>query len=142
MITTIFLLATLRLIAPTDDRVVILKQEPCYIYNVKDTFLRAVIRYESNFNERAVNPYSGARGVLQILPVMIREVNKYSDVKYTWNDAWDPVKSIEIWWTIQRERNPEYNYKRACRLWFGSGIQKHDRMTWRDYYKEVMAIYR
>jgi len=138
-ILTIFLLVSLKLIAPVDDRVVILNDGPVYIYNVKDPFLRAVMRYESNFNERAVNPYSKARGILQILPVMIREVNKYG-YSYTWNDAWNPEKSIEIWWIIMNKRNPEYHYKRACILWFGSGIQKHDGMTWHDYYKEVMAL--
>jgi len=138
MITIIFLLVSLRLIAPVDDREIILYSGPQYIYNVKDPFLRSVIRYESNFNERAVNPYSKARGVLQILPVMICEVNKYSDVKYTWNDAWDPVKSIEIWWIVMDKRNPEYHYDKACRIWFGTGIQKHDGMTWEDYYNEVM----
>ena len=138
MITIIFLLVSLRLIAPVDDREIILYSGPQYIYNVKDPFLRSVIRYESNFNERAVNPYSKARGVLQILPVMICEVNKYSDVKYTWNDAWDPVKSIEIWWIIMNKKNPEYFPDKACRIWFGTGIQKHDGMTWEDYYNEVM----
>jgi len=140
MITTIFLLVSLKLIAPVDDRVVILNDGPVYIYNATDPFLRAVICYESNFNERAVNPYSKARGILQILPVMIREVNKYG-YSYTWNDAWDPEKSIEIWWIVMNKRNTEYYYDKAVKIWFGTGKQKHDGMTWHDYYKKVMAIY-
>ena len=138
MITIIFLLVSLRLIAPVDDREIILYSGPQYIYNVQDPFLRAVICFESNFNERAVNPYTKARGILQILPIMIREVNKYSDVRYTWNDTWDPVKSIEMWWIIMNKKNPEYYPDKACRIWFGVGKQKHDGMTWEDYYNEVM----
>ena len=131
---------TLRLTAPEDRRAVIIAKEPYYVYNARDPFLRAVIRLESNYNERAVNPHSGARGILQIMPIMIREVNKYSDVKYTWNDAFDPVKSIEIWDKIMDVKNPYGYWDRAVRIWFGTGIQKHDRMTWEDYYKKVMEL--
>ena len=137
MITIIFLLVSLRLIAPVDDREIILYSGPQYIYNVQDPFLRAVICFESNFNERAVNPYTKARGILQILPIMIREVNKYSDVRYTWNDAFDPDKSIKMWWIIMNKKNPEYYPDKACRIWFGTGKQKHDGMTWEDYYTKV-----
>jgi len=107
MVTTlIFLMIAFDLIAPVSGRAVIVMTQPVYIYNVSDPFLRAVIRYESNYQERAVNPISKARGILQILPVMIREANKYSEVKYTWNDAFDPVKSIEIWYTVQGGEKP------------------------------------
>lgn len=126
------------MIAPiTEQPLYITDYKPVYIYNVQDPFLRAVIRYESNFNEKAVNPITKARGILQIMPVMIKEVNKYSDVKYVWSDAFDPVKSIEIWYIIQSVKNPEYHYGKACRLWFGTGIEYTGR-TWKNYYNTVM----
>jgi hypothetical protein len=139
MITTFLILINLTLTAPTTSYCYIERGNPVYIFNASDPFLRAVMRYESNFNASAVNPISGARGVLQILPVMIREVNKYSKVKYTWNDAFDPVKSIEIWYTVQGAKNPGYYPDRAIRIWFGIGRQ-YDGKTWCGYYNEVMGI--
>lgn len=138
MILTLFFLQTfIILTAPANQRFTIPMPEPLYVYGVTDPFLRAVIRFESNFQERAVNPYTGARGILQILPIMIREVNKYSNTRYTWNDAFDPAKSIEMWNIVQGAKNPEYYPDKACRLWFGTGRQ-HDGMTWCEYYQEVM----
>jgi len=139
IILILFSILTLRLTAPEVKELVILKSEPEYIYNVKDPFLRAVISYESNYQERAVNPITKARGILQILPIMVREVNKYSENKYIWDDCFDPVKSIEIWDIIMQAKNPDYCYDRACRLWFGTGTQ-HDGKTWEDYYTEVMKL--
>ena len=138
MITLIFLQTFLILTAPANERLFVPVAEPLYIYNVSDPFLRAVIKFESNYKADAVNPHTGARGILQILPVMIREVNKYSDVKYTWNDAFDPAKSIQMWYIIQGKKNPEYYPDKAIRIWFGNGKQKHDGMTWCDYYEKVM----
>jgi len=113
--------------------------EVLYAYNVSDSFLRAVIRYESNYNPLAVNPVSKARGLLQITPVMVREVNKYSDTRYTWNDAFDPVKSIEMWNIIMQAKNPEGYWDKMCRLWFGVGVQ-YNGMRWEDYYMKVVKL--
>lgn len=140
MLTLIFLQTFVLLTAPANFRATIAMPEPVYVYNVSDPFLRSVIQFESNFQERAVNPYTGARGILQILPVMIREVNKHSDARYTWNDAFDPVKSVEMWWIIQDAKNPSYYPDLAIRLWFGTGKQ-YDGRTWHWYYNEVMSLY-
>ena len=138
MITIFLILITFKLTAPEVKELVILKSEPYYAYNVKDPFLRSVISYESNYQERAVNPITKARGILQILPIMVREVNKYSENKYIWDDCFDPVKSIEIWNIIMEVKNPDYCYERAVKIWFGSGVQKHDRKTWHQYYNDVI----
>lgn len=137
MITLIFLQTFITLTAPANQRFTIPMPEVLYIYGVTDPFLRSVIQFESNFQERAVNPYTGARGILQILPIMVREVNKHSDIRYTWNDAWDPAKSIKMWYIIQDAKNPNYYPDLAIRIWFGVGRQ-HDGMTWCDYYEKVM----
>ena len=140
MITLTFLiLINLTLTAPDNGRADVPAGEVLYIYNVSDPFLRAVIRFESNYKADAVNPYTKARGVLQILPVMIREVNKYSDTRYTWADAFSPAKSIEIWYKIMEVKNPGYYPDKAIRIWFGTGKQKHDGVRWEDYYNIVMG---
>ena len=138
MILTLILIQTFFVLtAPANERFTIPMPEPLYVYGVTDPFLRSVIRFESNYKADAVNPYTGARGILQILPIMVREVNKYSDVKYTWNDAWDTEKSIQMWYIIQRAKNPEYYPDKAIRIWFGTGKQ-YDGRTWHWYYNEVM----
>jgi hypothetical protein len=137
LITLVLIALFFRATAPASGELIIPAGEVLYIYGVSDPFLRAVMRFESNYKADAVNPYTKARGVLQILPVMIKEVNKYSDTRYTWDDAFDPVKSIEIWNIIQGVKNPEYYPDKAIRIWFGRGTQ-HDGMTWCDYYNIVM----
>ena len=137
---TFLLISCLTLTAPCGvTRLNILEGEVLYAYNVSDPFLRAVIRYESNYNPLAVNPHSKARGLLQITPVMIKEVNKYSDELYIWQDAFDPVKSIEMWNIVMLAKNPEMYWDKAVRLWFGVGKQ-FDGKTWHTYFNEVTAL--
>ena len=112
-----------------------------YPFGISDTMLLSFIRLESNFNEQAVNPVTGARGILQILPVMINEANRLQSllgnpIQYTWDDAWSVEKSIEIWYLVQNYHNPDYNIQEACKIWFGRGVQ-YDGMTWIEYHKKV-----
>lgn len=112
-----------------------------YPFGIEDTVLLSFIRLESNFNEKAVNPVTGARGILQILPVMVAEANRLQAIHgkslvYTWDDAWDVAKSIEIWYLVQGHHNPDYDLQRACQIWFGRGVQ-YDGMTWREYHEKV-----
>jgi len=137
ILTILFLLLNLETPSACFRYFVVETAPALYTFNISDPFLRAVIEFESNFQADAVNPHTGARGILQILPIMIREVNKYSDIKYTWDDAFDPVKSIEIWTKVMDVKNPEYYYDKACRIWFGTGVQ-WDGMQWEDYYMKIM----
>ena len=128
--------------APVYKTYYIAISKPCYIYNIQDPMLRAFIQVESGFNPEAVNPISGARGILQYLPIMIEEVNKICvkkniPKKFTWEDAWDPYLSIDIWYIVQNYHNPEYDIQKACRIWFGVGVQ-YDGLTWVGYHKEVL----
>jgi len=160
----LILILTLKLTAPANERALIVVNEPLRLsdipyltfvknyFKISEPFLKSQIQFESNFNPYAVNPHSGARGILQYMKIMIDEANKIFRImhpqnqvsesslkpEYTWDDAFDPEKAIEMYWLIQNYKNPEYYYDRACRIWFGIGIQKHDGMTWEDYYTEVM----
>jgi hypothetical protein len=137
-------LFTLRADAPPFVKLIVPEGTPVYIFNLKDPFARAVAFKESSFDPLIVNKRSGARGLMQITPVMIREVNKICKKlnlpnRYIWKDAFDPYKSIEIWYIVQGYKNPEYYYDKACRIWFGVGKQ-HDGKTWEWYYTEVMGV--
>lgn len=120
--------------APREGDCLILPRiKPIYSFGVEDPLLRAFMYVESKFKDDVVNPVTGARGVLQILPIMIREVNRIQkDVTYTWDDAFSIEKSIEIWYKIQHHHNPNYDIGKACRVWFGKGVQ-YDGLTWETY---------
>ena len=118
----------------------ILEQKALHPWGVDDPILEAFIWFESRWEPDAKNKVTGARGILQILPSMIDEVNrillkeyKIKWLKYTWKDAWDPEKSIEIWYLVQTYHNPDYDVQRACQIWFGMGTQ-WDGMTWVEYF--------
>lgn len=128
--------------APPDPCLYIEEGVALHPFGITDHQLLAVVWLESRFEERAVNRITGARGILQITPKMIKEVNKILQryeirwLRYSWKDAWDPLKSIDIWYLVQTYRNPDYDLKKACQVWFGTGRQ-YDGMTWRDYHRIV-----
>ena len=142
VIALIFSLIFAKCIAPElPESLIIIKPDPVCIYNLNDPLLRAVACYESRFDTLAVNRVSKARGLIQITPIMIREVNKICNIlkipnHYTWKDAFNPFKSIEIWYIVQNHKNPAYDLEKACIIWFGAGVQ-YDGMTWRDYLKQI-----
>jgi hypothetical protein len=123
----------------------IVRPDPIYIYGLQDPFKRAIAYYESRLNPKAENKVTKARGLLQITQGMIIEVNRISrrlglTVRYTWADAWNPIKSIEIWDLVMGYWNPDNYNDRAVRIWFGTGVQ-YDGKTWEGYYNDVMEIY-
>ena len=57
---------------------------------------------ESNFDTMAYNEKENAVGVLQIRPIMVREVNRLlGENKYTLKDRWSKAKSIEMFNVIR-----------------------------------------
>ena len=115
------------------------------IFGLTDPLAHAVAFKESSFRPDAENDVSGARGLMQITKVMIREVNRILKLMgwnwppYTWDDAFNPKKSIDMWYIYQNFHNPEYDYQKACKGWFGSGVQ-YDGMVWQDYYSHILLI--
>jgi hypothetical protein len=128
--------------APVMKSLMIIESEPLYAFNIKDPVLRAFVRFESFYDEYAINPVSGARGILQFLPVMINEVNRIllecyiNHPLYTWDDAFDAQKSIDMWYIVQRYHNPTYDIEKICQIWFGLGVQ-YDGLTWIEYHKII-----
>jgi hypothetical protein len=113
-----------------------------HAYGIEDEMLHAFVLYESNYERYATNKVTGARGIMQLMPQMVEEVNRICYLRgipkrYTWEDAFDPQLSIEMWYIKQRHSNPDYDLSRACQIWFGEGVQ-HDGMTWREYEREIL----
>ena len=98
--------------------------------------INAIIQVESSGNPKAHNLKEDARGVLQIRAVMVREINRLSGRSYTHNDAWDKDKSIEMFKTLQKYYNPEWNFKKASKQWNGGYNGEQYKSTER-YWQEV-----
>lgn len=90
-------------------------------------FTLALISVESEFDSTAVNKLTGARGILQIMPIFVREVNRLQDsVVYEWNDAFSVEKSLEM----LNIMNPNKDVERA--------IVKHNSRGGKWYRKRVL----
>lgn len=90
----------------------------------EDVLLRAVMTIESNCNSMVINHKENAVGILQIRPIMIKEVNRIltlqgDDRRFVLNDRVDSLKSVQVWYIVQKYHNPDYNPKRAARVWNG-----------------------
>lgn len=71
--------------------------------------LQLAIAYtESRFNPDALGKASD-RGVFQITPIYVREVNRVAGTDYLPEDAFDIHKSIELFETMQACKNPGHD---------------------------------
>jgi len=84
-----------------------------------DTLLMAVMAVESNFDSMAYNSKENAAGVLQIRPIMVREVNRLlGEDKYTLKDRWNKAKSIEMF-NVLRSHLKGATDEEIARTWNG-----------------------
>jgi len=114
---------------------------------VWDSFVAAVIQVESRGNDNAYCRKEDAVGCLQIRPIMVREVNrilKLNDIqmRYTLNDRWRRVKSLEMFEIMAEEveccdglTRLEF-YEIVARKWNGGHRGDKKRST-KKYWKKV-----
>ena len=78
--------------------------------------LQLAIAYtESRFNPSAVGKAQDS-GILQITPIYVAEVNRIAGTDYVLQDAFDPVKSLEMWYLMQAHYNEGRDLERAIAL--------------------------
>lgn len=78
-----------------------------------EIFTLALIDVESEYQDSIVNKRTGARGVLQIMPIYVKECNRLQNQKvYSFDDAYNPVKSVEMLNIINPEKDIELAIKR------------------------------
>lgn len=102
--------------------------------------INAIIQVESKGNAKAVS--KDCVGVMQIRPLLVRDVNEYLKIKgsskcYTLNDRFSPEKSKEMFILYQKRYNPTNNEEKAIRLWNGGSrysVAKTER-----YYRKVLS---
>ena len=87
---------------------------------------------ESSFREKVINKKEQAYGIIQITQETIDEANDIIGYeKYKLEDGLERQKSIEIWYLVQKHRNPDYDIKKACLIWNGYGKSSE------KYYQKV-----
>lgn len=110
-----------------------------------DTILTVISYIESRNDSTKFNLDENAAGLLQIRPIMVKEVNQILGYKkYSLKDRWSKQKSIEMFIIYQNFINPEYNEELAARYWNGgrNGDKKQTTDRYVDlYYKYKDVIY-
>ena len=107
----------------------------------KDTKLvDAIIYVESRGDSMAHNKREDAVGVLQIRPIMLREVNRLLGYdKYTLKDRWSKAKSIEMFEVI-REHTTNPTDEKLARNWNGgwNGYKKQSTLKYWNKVKQQL----
>ena len=108
--------------------------------------LDAMIQVESRGNDSAYAKSENAAGCLQIRPVMVREVNRFlkkmgKDKRYTLEDRWSRVKSIEMFNIWCQYRHEESSLEVIARSWNGGprGPRKNSTIY---YWNKVQSEYK
>ena len=109
-----------------------------------DELINALIMVESNGNDSAVgDTHLGepSIGVLQIRPIMVREVNrilklKGTDYRYKLKDRWDREKSIEMFLIWKEFHHDDSDYEEIARSWNGGTKGPKNPRTY-NYWKKV-----
>lgn len=117
-------------VIPMSDKaetiVTVIEKEP----HPLDDLLQAIIYVESKGNEKAYNKNGDCVGILQITKICVRECNRVlkkngSDKRYTYADRWNKEKSIEMFYLLQDEYNPNYDIVKGIRIWNKGDIYKN-----------------
>ena len=102
--------------------------------------INAIMQVESGGNAKAVS--KDCVGILQIRPVLVRDVNEYLKIKgsskrFTMNDRFSPEKSKEMFILYQKRYNPTNNVEKAIRLW--NGGSRYSVAKTEKYYRRVLS---
>ena len=99
----------------------------------REKVLFSIMEEESQYKIDAINHKENAVGVLQIRPIMVREVNEIiGENRYSNEDRFDLNKSVEMFVIYQNHFNPEWDLVRAARLWNGgcNGMKKNSTIAY------------
>jgi hypothetical protein len=145
------LIAMLTIVAIAKGGSITLNKDTIYTWK---EFVSAVIMVESTNNPKAYNKRENAVGILQIRPIMVREVNRVlkmnnSNDRYTLLDRWSKEKSIDMFEIIAENvrccedmTRLEF-YERVARKWNGGyrGMEKTATIKyWNKIKKELIKF--
>ena len=115
---------------------------------MKDVLYSSIVWVESKGNANAKSR-DGSVGIIQIKPVMVKEVNRICkikglDKKFTLADRKNPNKSEEMFWIYQEFYNPDLkrdslsksDLEMMARKWNG-GPNGHKKKATKKYWRKV-----
>jgi hypothetical protein len=115
---------------------------------MKDVLYSSIVWVESKGNANAKSK-DGSVGIIQIKPVMVKEVNRICKIKgidkrFTLADRKNPSKSAEMFWIYQEFYNPDINrdslskkdMEIMARKWNG-GPEGHRKKATTKYWRKV-----
>jgi len=110
-----------------------------------DCLVEAIIQVESRGDSTAKGDRGWAVGILQIWPIMVREVNRIlekngSDVRYVYTDRLSVKKSIEMFHIWREYYHSDSDWETIARCWNGgpSGSSHHNtKCYWHKVKKEL-----
>jgi len=117
---------------------------PVSLRNLND-LVEAIIWVESRGDTSAYCKKEDAVGVLQIRPIMLKEVNRILDLKgsdyiFTLEDRWSRDKSIQMFNIVANYYHETSSYEKIARCWNGGpkGLQKKQtKKYWRKVQKRL-----
>lgn len=108
-----------------------------------DNVINALIKVESNGDEKAVSKNKKFVGILQISKVLVDDCNRIiGEKKYTYDCRYDKTKSIEMFMIYQNYYNPSKDLTFAIRMWKGGPKWKTNSIPTKEYYNRVMKEYK
>jgi hypothetical protein len=118
---------------------------------MKNVLYSSIVWVESKGNATARSK-DGSLGIVQILPVMVKEVNRICKIKginktFTLQDRLNPEKSEQMFWIFQNFYNPNINWETItmsemeiiARKWNG-GPKGHTKSATKHYWKKVSKL--
>jgi len=105
--------------------------------------LEAIILVETRGDSTKVGDGGKAVGILQIHPIMVREVNNCAEKlsiekKFTYEDRKSKTKSIEMFWIWAKCHHKDSSDEKIARNWNG-GPNGHKYKSTKHYWNKVQA---
>ena len=108
--------------------------------------ISALMIVESDGRADAIGDSGRAVGILQITPVCVQDINRFSKVQYNLSDRADERKSVEMCWRYlyhygniyKRDTGKEPTAEILARIWNGGPRGYNDEKT-RRYWAKVQA---
>jgi hypothetical protein len=112
--------------------------------SLHELFVTSIITVESMGNPKAITK-DGSAGILQIKPVMVKEVNRICKIKkidkhFKLKDRFDVDKSIQMFWIYQNFYNKDSSYEKMARDWNG-GPNGHKKKATKKYWNKVNKVF-
>jgi len=106
----------------------------------QNTLLSAIIQVESGGDPNAIGDGGRAVGILQIHPIMVKDVNRIlGHERYTLEDRYSPEKSIEMFWIYTNHYSPHESDEVVARRWNG-GPKGDTKPSTVRYWERVRSI--